>query len=138
MRCNSFLIICSHKVIFRNHENFTSLLQEETITYRYKAGQEEVLINGLSIEEFLSANTTKHEFIRKHCHTATRNFDKRVKSFIKTIVMNSFSPLRTREFSYRVEFQMRGKKSLYDEILINLSIYCCRGSTSPWDLMGRH
>ena len=68
----------------------------------------------MTIEEFLAANTTKHEFIRKHTHTATRNFDKRVKSFIKTIVMNSFSQLKTQEFSYRVEFQMRGKKSFYE------------------------
>ena len=97
----------------RNHENFTSVLLDETITYKYRAGQEEVLINGMSIEEFLAANTTKHEFIRKHTHTATRNFDKRVKTFIRTIVMNSFSPLKVKEYSYRVEFQMRGNTRVY-------------------------
>ena len=101
------------KICFsRNHENFTSLLLDETITYSYRAGQEEVQINGMTIEEYLSANTTKHEFIRKHTHTATRNFNKRVKTFISTIVMNSFSPLHAREYSYRVEFQMRGNKSI--------------------------
>ena len=86
------------------------MLQDETIEYRYKAGQEEVLINGMTIGEYLSTSTSAHEFVRKHTHTATRNFDQRVKTFIKTIVMNSFSPLNVREYSYRVEFQMRGDK----------------------------
>ena len=94
----------------RNPENFTSLLQDEKIEYKYKAGQEEVLINGMSIGEYLSTSTSAHEFVRKHTHTATRNFDQRVKMFIKTIVMNSFSPMNVREYSYRVEFQMRGNK----------------------------
>ena len=96
--------------LHRNPENFTSLLQDEKIEYKYKAGQEEVLINGMTIGEFLSSSTSAHEFVRKHTHTATRNFDQRVKTFIKTIVMNSFSPLNVREYSYRVEFQMRGNK----------------------------
>ena len=64
----------------------------------------------MTIQDYLSTNTTMHEFIRKHTHTATRNFNKRVKTFITTIVMNSFSPLNVKEYSYRVEFQMRGNK----------------------------
>ena len=98
---------------YRNTENFTSLLQDEDITYTYRAGQEVVLVNEMTIEEFLSTSTTAHEFIRKHTHTATRNFDHRVKTFIKTIVMNSFSPLNVTEYSYRVEFQMRGKRFVF-------------------------
>ena len=86
------------------------MLQDEKIEYRYRAGQEEVFINGMTIGEYLSTSTSAHEFVRKHTHTATRNFDQRVKMFIKTIVMNSFSPLNVREYSYRVEFQMRGNK----------------------------
>ena len=86
------------------------MLQDEDISYTYNKGQEEVFINGLTIGEFLSTNTSAHEFIRKHTTTATRNFDQRVKSFIKTIVMNTFSPLCPREYSYRIEFQMRGNK----------------------------
>ena len=93
------------------------MLKDENITFTYKAGQEEALINGVSIGEFLSTSTTAHEFIRKHTHTATRNFDQRVKSFIKTIVMSSFSPLNVRYYSYRVEFQMRGKKFKFTLIL---------------------
>ena len=74
----------------------------------------------MTIEDFLSANTTKHEFIRKHTHTATRNFDKRVKTFIKTIVMNTFSPLKCQEYSYRVEFQMRGAAHIHGILWVDI------------------
>ena len=102
---------------YRFNENFTSLLQDETITYNFKDGQEEVLINGLSVEEYLSQNSSRHEHIKNNILTATRNFQHRVKSFIKNIVMNAFSPMIVRFYSYRVEFQMRGKYLL--EILID-------------------
>ena len=110
------------------------MLQDENITFTYKAGQEEALINGMSIEEFLSTSTTAHEFIRRHTHQATRNFDQRVKTFIKTIVMNSFSPLHVRYFSYRVEFQMRGNKI----VVLTFVLYINRSgdpSLYPWDLL---
>ena len=94
---------------YRFNENFTSFLTDETITYHLKDGQEEVLINGLSIEEYLSQNSSRHEHIKSNLLTATRNFQHRVKSFIKNIVMNSFSPMIVRFYNYRVEFQMRGK-----------------------------
>ena len=94
---------------YRFNENFTSFLTDETITYHLKDGQEEVLINGLSVEEYLSQNSSRHEHIKTNILTATRNFQHRVKSFIKNIVMNSFSPMIVRFYNYRVEFQMRGK-----------------------------
>ena len=72
----------------------------------------------MTIPEFLSSSTTAHEFIRKHTTTATRNFDQRVKTFIKTIVTNSFAPLNVREYSYRVEFQMRGNKDRFKRVHI--------------------
>ena len=104
---------------YRNHENFTCFLQDEKIEYTYKAGQEEVLINGVTIAEFLSTSTSVHEFVRRHTHTATRNFDHRVKTFIKTIIMNSFSPLNVKEYSYRVEFQMRGNNDYFKQVHIS-------------------
>ena len=94
---------------YRFNENFTSVLDDETITYHFKDGQEEVLINGLSVEEYLSQNSSRHEHIKTNILTATRNFQHRVKSFIKNIVMNQFSPMIVRFYNYRVEFQMRGK-----------------------------
>ena len=103
---------------YRFNENFTSVLDDETITYHFKDGQEEVLINGLSVEEYLSQNSSRHEHIKNNILTATRNFQHRVKSFIKHVVMNNFSPMIVRFYNYRVEFQMRGKY-LLEILLVN-------------------
>ena len=94
---------------YRFNENFTSFLQNENITYQFEDGQEKVLINSLSIEDYLSQNSSRHEHIKNNILTATRNFQHRVKSFIKNVVMNAFSPMIVRFYNYRVEFQMRGK-----------------------------
>ena len=102
---------------YRFNENFTSLLQDERISYIFKDGQEEVLINDLSIEEYLNQNSSRHEFIRRNILTSTRNFQHRLKTFIKTIVMNKCSPMSVRYYSYRIEFQMRGKNLLQINVL---------------------
>ena len=78
----------------------------------FKDGQEEVLINGLTIEDYLSKNSSKHEHIKNNILTATRNFQHRVKTFVKTIIMNKFNSMNVLYYNYRVEFQMRGKYSL--------------------------
>ena len=93
---------------YRFNENFTSLLQDEKITFIFRNGQEEVLINDMTIEDFLSQNSSKHEHIRRNILTSTRNFQHRLKTFIKKIVMNSCGPMNVRYYSYRIEFQMRG------------------------------
>ena len=93
---------------YRFSENFTSFLHDEQITYVFNDGQEEVLINGFSIEDYLNKNSSKHEHIKNNILTATRNFQHRVKTFVKTIIMNKFSPLKVQYYNYRVEFQMRG------------------------------
>ena len=93
----------------RYPENFTSLLQDHNISYMYREGQEECLIDGLTIDEFIQQNSTKFEFIRDNILTATRNYNFRVKSFIKIVVMNIYSELRCKYYSYRVEFQLRGE-----------------------------
>ena len=94
---------------YRFNENFTAFLQNEQISYIFKDGQEEVLINGLSVEDYLSNNSSKHEYIKNNILTATRNFNHRVKTFVKTIIMNKFNPMNVLYYNYRVEFQMRGK-----------------------------
>ena len=75
----------------RYQENFTSLLQEHKIVYEEEKGKEKAYIffNGskMTVDDFLKLDTSKHEFIRKNILTATRNFNQRVKSFIKNIVM---------------------------------------------------
>ena len=59
--------------------------------------------------KFLEKNSSKYSFIRDNILTATRNYHFRVRSFIRTIVMNSFSEMCCKFYSYRVEFQLRGK-----------------------------
>ena len=94
---------------YRFKENFTSFLQEEQITYIFKDGQEEVLINGFSVDDYLSKNSSKHEHIKNNILSATCNFNHRVKTFVKTIIMNKFNPMNVLYYNYHVEFQMRGK-----------------------------
>ena len=96
----------------RYPENFTSLLQDHNISYVYREGQEECLIDGETIEKFLEKNSTKYAFIRDNILTATRNYHFRVRSFIRIIVMNKFSEMLCKFYSYRVEFQLRGKSTL--------------------------
>ena len=67
----------------------------------------------LTLEDYLKdkrfCNDSKHTQIRKHVLTATRNFDNRVKEFMKYIVMSKENPMNTNLFNYRVEFQARGQ-----------------------------
>ena len=93
----------------RYPENFTALLQDHNISYVYREGREECLIDGETIEKFLEKNSTKYSFIRDNILTATRNYHFRVRSFIRIIVMNNFSDMLCKFYSYRVEFQLRGK-----------------------------
>ena len=65
------------------------------------------LIDGLTIEEFLKQNESKHEFIRKNILTATRNFDHRLKSFVKNVIMNSCGDMCSKYYNMRIEFQLR-------------------------------
>ena len=95
----------------RYEENFTSVLADEyTIVYKVVKGRERAFIvtNGKeqSLDDFLSENLSKHEFIRKNVLTATRNFNYRVKNFIKHIVMNKKNPMCVQYYNYRVEFQV--------------------------------
>ena len=97
----------------RYPENFTSLLQDHHISFVYREGREECLIDGETIEMFLQKNSSRYAFIRDHILTATRNYHFRVKSFICIIVMNKFSEMLCKFYSYRVEFQLRGKSTLF-------------------------
>ena len=99
-----FTLSCADR---RYPENFTCLLQDHKITYRYEAGCQVVLIDGKTIEEFLDQNGSMHEHIRTNILTATLNYNYRVKAFIRQIVMNTMSDLKVNHYSYRVEFQLR-------------------------------
>ena len=46
-----------------------------------------------------------HEMIRKNVLLATRNFNERVKNFIKHIIMAKGSDMPVKYYNYKVEFQ---------------------------------
>ena len=121
---------------YRFGENFTSFLQDEKITYIFKDGQEEVLINGMSVEDYLSKNCSKHEYIKNNILTATRNFQHRVKTFVKTIIMNKFNPMHVKYYNYRVEFQMRGQYDIKSNNYYNNFFY--RKSPCSWSAFSQH
>ena len=97
---------------FRYSENFTAFLRDHHVTYVYVAGFEECLIDGEPFETYFERNSSAHEHIRKNILLATRNFQFRVQTFVKTIIHNKMSELKVKYHSYRVEFQLRGKTGL--------------------------
>ena len=84
-------------------------MSDHNVTYVYNAGREECRIDGEDIETFFEKNSSVHEHIRRNILLATRNFQFRVQTFIKTVVHNKMSQLRVKYHSFRTEFQMRGK-----------------------------
>ena len=97
----------------RYSENFTAFLRDHHVTYVYVAGFEECLIDGEPFETFFERNSSAHEHIRKNILLATRNFQFRVQTFVKTIIHNKMSELKVKYHSYRVEFQLRGRTRLF-------------------------
>ena len=93
-------------------ENFTAVLHNmgvEVVVFdskfenvRIKSGDEE-----LSLEDFMKLNEGKFEFIRENVLMATRNFDQRLKIFIKTVLMSKHNHLHLKYYNYRIEFQLR-------------------------------
>ena len=69
---------------------------------RIKSGDEDI-----SLEDYMKLNEGKFEFIRENVLMATRNFDQRLKIFIKTILMSKHNHLHFKHYNYRIEFQLR-------------------------------
>ena len=69
--------------------------------------------NWKPLREFLEDDIvhSKHELIRGNVVMATRYFHHRVKSFISKIVMAKSNPMNVKNYTYKVEFQGRGKIS---------------------------
>ena len=63
--------------------------------------------------DFLSRQTSKHEFIKSNLLNATLTFNQRVKMFIKHIIMNKESPMKVKYYSYKVEFALRGAAHIH-------------------------
>ena len=101
-------------------ENFTILLQDQDVHYAVIDGKETVLINGMTIEEFMKQNSSKHEFIRNNILTATRNFDFRLKEFLTSIIKNASSDMPVKHYSYRIEFQSRGSAHAHGVLWLDI------------------
>ena len=111
-----FTLSCADK---RWNENFTTFLQDHDLTYDIQNGKERCQVDGVSLEEFLEKNESKHEFIRKNILTATLNFNNRVQEFIKLIIMNSEGDMCVEYYNYRVEFQMRGAGHIHGTLWLD-------------------
>ena len=63
------------------------------------------------LKQFLEDDVadSRHELIRGNVVMATRYFHHRVKSFISKVVMSKSNPMNVKYYTYKVEFQGRGK-----------------------------
>ena len=102
-------------------ENFTSILAEKGIRILYKFDQnenEETLVGveknnvmcWLPLKEYIQEEMDEsvHEILRRNVVTATRNYQHRVKAFIKEIMTHPSSPMLVLHYCAKLEFQGRG------------------------------
>ena len=62
------------------------------------------------LRKYLETEVTEsqHEIIRTNILNASRNYNNRVKAFIKEIVLDKSNPMAVKYYSTKVEFQGRG------------------------------
>ena len=114
-------------------ENITSILEEKQIKVSYgynKKGDEETLVNvkredkdiWIPLEEYLEneVDETVHEILRRNVVTATRNYNQRVKSFVKEIMLNPSNPMSVQYYSSKLEFQGRGAAHNHETLWIDM------------------
>ena len=95
-------------------ENFSAILHNKgyKITYEVTDEKHKTFVtckdgNKMTIKEFLQneVDSSLHEIIRQNVLTATRNYNYRLKKFIKEIVMGAGNPMCVSKYSAKVEFQ---------------------------------
>ena len=74
----------------------------------------------MPLEEYIE-NENLHSLVKEHVLSITRNFDHRVHSFIKHIVMGKMSPFNVEYYHYRVEFQMRGAGHVHGVLWLKMN-----------------
>ena len=99
-------------------ENFTSILRNLGVSIRYEfdsyGSEITMVINNdgkeMKLKEYLETevNESQHEIIRTNILNASRNYNHRVKAFMKEIVMDKSNPMAVKYYSTKVEFQGRG------------------------------
>ena len=90
-------------------ENFSSILRKLGVTIEYETNSEDknktyVLYDNnkkMELREYLDKyiDKSRHELIRRHIYIATRNYNNRVKSFIRDIVMDKNNPMSVKHWS---------------------------------------
>ena len=125
-----FTLSCADKLW---SENVTAILQERHIKVYYgfdASGEEETLVGVKSDDEYKwipledyvenYMDDTVHETLRRNVVTATRNYNHRVKSFIKEIMTDKSNPMLVEYYSAKVEFQGRGAAHTHGTIWVNM------------------
>ena len=129
----------------RWNENFSSLLVDLGVKIEYKfnsEGKEETNVdvgdgNLVPLKMYLEqyVDNSRHEMIRTHVLNASRNYNHRVKSFIKEIVLDKNNPMAVDFYSTKVEFQGRGAGHNHGTLWVNLDKmeYYVANSFNQWD-----
>ena len=125
-----FTLSCADKLW---PENVTSVLEAKNVKIKYEfddAGDEVTLIgvdkdsqtNWIPLEQYVEEemDVSLHEILRRNVVTATRNYNHRVKSFIKEIMMDSSNPMSVQHYSAKLEFQGRGAAHNHGVLWLNL------------------
>ncbi len=97
-----FTLSCADKLFT---ENFISQLELEDykIEYTFIHGKEFVHVNGKPLDDFMKENIDQYDFMKKNFVNSTLNFQQRLKSFIKHILMAPSSPLKIKYYGYKVK-----------------------------------
>jgi hypothetical protein len=101
---------------------------EYKITYKITDDKSETYVedkNGepMELKIFLEneVEPSLHELIRQNVLTATRNYDYRVKKFIKEIVTGSGNPMHVIKYRSKVEFHGRGAAHNHGTLWVDLN-----------------
>ena len=112
-------------------ENFSSIMRSLGRKIRYKfdsKGSEETMVitednQEIKLNAYLEDHVNKslHEIIRTNIMNATRNYNHRVKAFIKEIIMDKSNPMSVKHYSTKVEFQGRGASHNHGTLWVDLA-----------------
>ena len=116
----------------RCDENFSSFLVEQGYTLNYyvrddgttetKVVKKDGKTINKKLNQFLKEDISEslHEMIGTNVLTATRNFQHRVNSFRKHIMMGKNNPMNVKYISQRVEFQGRGAAHIHGTLWLDI------------------
>ena len=125
-----FSLSCAEK---RWPNNFTTILRDlpDVIGIVHevnsKTKEEVITINSrelgpIPMEDYIDQLSGKqYKLVSDNIVTTTRNFDQRLKAFIKNIVMGKDNPMNVLMYTYRVEFQRRGAPHAHGVIWMDMA-----------------